>query len=149
MINLQVKRPVKLSVEKEPLIQAARVTLDQENASGNDLSLVFGNDTLLRKLNRRYRNIDDTTDVLSFPEHELDPDTQSVYLGDVVISLARAEIQAEAAGHPLIDELQLLVVHGTLHLLGYDHQEQADKNKMQAVQDDILQQLGVSLVSTL
>ena len=149
MINLQVKRNIKLPVEKSTLLHAAQVTLDIENVSGSDVSIVMGNDELLKKLNRKYRNIDAATDVLSFSTSELDPDTGSIYLGDVVISLPHAEAQAEAGGHPLGDELQLLVVHGILHLLGYDHLEQADKEKMQVAQDNVLHQLGVRLVSTL
>jgi len=149
MINLQVKRTIKLPVERSTLLLAAQVTLDFENVSGSDVSIVIGNDELLKKLNRKYRNVDAATDVLSFSTSELDPDTGSIYLGDVVISLPHAEAQAEAGGHFLGDELQLLVVHGILHLLGYDHLEQVDKEKMQVAQDNVLQQLGVRLVSTL
>jgi probable rRNA maturation factor len=149
MINLQVKRNIKLPVEKSTLLLAAQVTLDFGNVSGSDVSIVIGNDEFLKKLNRKYRNVDAATDVLSFPSSELDPDTGSIYLGDVVISLPHAEAQAQAGGHPLVDELQLLVVHGILHLLGYDHLERVDKEKMQFAQDRVLYQLGVRLVSTL
>jgi probable rRNA maturation factor len=149
MINLQVKRTVKLPVERSTLLHTAQVTLDFINASGSDVSIVLGNDDLLKKLNRKYSNVDAATDVLSFPSSELDPDTGSIYLGDVVISLPHALAQAEAGGHPIADELQLLVVHGILHLVGYDHLEQVDKEKMQSAQDSVLYQLGVSLVSTL
>jgi probable rRNA maturation factor len=149
MINLQVKRTVKLPVERSTLLHTAQVTLDFVNASGSDVSVVLGNDELLKKLNQKFRNIDAATDVLSFPSSELDPDTGSIYLGDVVISLPHAEAQAQAGGHPLVDELQLLVVHGILHLLGYDHLERVDKEKMQFAQDRVLYQLGVRLVSTL
>ncbi len=149
MINLQVKRNIKLPVEKSTLLLAAQVTLDFKNVSASDISIVIGNDEFLKKLNRKYRNVDAATDVLSFSTSEPDPDTGSIYLGDVVISLPRAEAQAAAGGHPVVDELQLLVVHGILHLLGYDHLEQVDKEKMQFAQDNVLHQLGVSLVSTL
>ncbi len=109
----------------------------------------MGNDAFLQRLNLKYRNVDSTTDVLSFPSGEIDPDTQAYYLGDIVISLARAQEQSSSEGHALVDELQLLVVHGTLHLLGYDHMETADKVKMQAAQDVILQKLGLKLTSIL
>ena len=91
--------------------------------------------------------MDAPTDVLSFPSGEVDPDTSSLYLGDVVISLPRAQEQASAEGHPLADELQLLVVHGILHLLGYDHEESKDKKRMRDMQDKILKQLGLDLTS--
>jgi probable rRNA maturation factor len=150
MINLRVKRKVKLSVDKNILLHAAQLTLDLENVTqGSALSVVIGDDTLLKKLNQKYRSIAATTDVLSFPSSELDPDTNSIYLGDVIISLPRAEYQASAGGHPLVYELQLLVVHGTLHLLGYDHLGRADKKKMQLAQDQVLNQLGVRLVNKL
>ena len=77
----------------------------------------------MRSLNRRYRGIDRTTDVLSFSLREgafagLRPDL----LGDIVISIPRAEQQAGEAGHPLSREIERLLIHGLLHLLGYDHE---------------------------
>jgi probable rRNA maturation factor len=150
MINLQVKAKVKLPVDKNTLLHAAQVTLDKENVPNmSAMSIVIGDDTLLKKLNYKYRNIAAATDVLSFPSSDLDPDTNSLYLGDVIISLPRAEYQASLGGHPLIDELQLLIVHGTLHLLGYDHLGRVDKKKMQAAQDEILTQLDIKLINRL
>lgn len=150
MIHIQVKRSIKLPVQKSTLLHAAQLTLDQgDSSSRTDISVVIGDDKLLKDLNQTYRNLDGSTDVLSFPSHELDPDTQSMYLGDVIISLPRAQEQASTAGHALVDELQLLVVHGTLHLLGYDHLEHVDKVKMQALQDKILHQLDVKLEDVL
>lgn len=150
MVTIQVKRSVRLPVEKSILLRAAQMTLDFTNTTKNsDVSIVVGNDALLQRLNLKYRNVDSTTDVLSFPSGEIDPDTQAYYLGDIVISLARAQEQSSSEGHALVDELQLLVVHGTLHLLGYDHMETADKVKMQAAQDVILQKLGLKLTSIL
>jgi probable rRNA maturation factor len=150
MVTIQVKRSVRLPVEKSILRRAAQLTLDSTDTDNNsDLSIVIGNDALMQKLNSEYRRVDSTTDVLSFPSGEVDPDTQCNYLGDVVISFPRAHEQAFAEGHPLVDELQLLVVHGTLHLLGYDHMKTADKIKMQAAQDSILKQLGLQLTNTM
>jgi probable rRNA maturation factor len=147
MINFQVKRNIKLPVQKSTLHHAAQLTLDLENVtSESSMSVVIGDDALLKKLNQKYLGIDEPTDVLSFPSSEHDPDTNLLYLGDVVISLPRAESQASAGGHPLVEELQLLVVHGTLHLLGYDHRVSTDKKKMQVAQERVLTQLGVTLV---
>jgi probable rRNA maturation factor len=124
------------------------MTLESTDTNENaDLSVVIGNDDLLHELNRKYRHTDTTTDVLSFPSGEVDPETSTLYLGDVVISLPRAQIQASTEGHPLAEELQLLVVHGILHLLGYDHEKAKDKKKMQITQDTILKQLGLSVKS--
>jgi probable rRNA maturation factor len=148
MVTIQVKRSVRLPVEKSILVQAARITLKSTGTADNaDVSIVIGNDALLHRLNLKYRYTDSPTDVLSFLAGEVDPDTSSLYLGDVVISLPRAQEQASAEGHPLLEELQLLVVHGTLHLLGFDHEEIKDKKKMQVTQDAVLKQLGLSLKS--
>jgi len=150
MVHLRVKRSVKLPVKKIVLINAAQLTLEAGSApSGSDLSIVIGDDALLERLNKNYRHIAASTDVLSFPSNELDPDTHRLYLGDVVISLARAQEGATRGGHPVQDELQLLVIHGILHLLGYDHQEEIEKKKMQAVQEDLLHRLGIELENTL
>jgi len=150
MVTLHVKRTIRLPVDQSILLRAAQLTLDLDiTANVSDLSIVVGNDLLLRELNLKYRNVDSTTDVLSFPSGEIDPDTQAYYLGDIIISLPRAQEHASSEGHPLVDELQLLVVHGTLHLLGYDHVESTDKVKMQAAQDNILKQLGLKLINKL
>jgi probable rRNA maturation factor len=145
MVTIQIKRNVKLPVDKSILLQAARTTLEStSSAEYSAVSIVIGNDDLLHKLNQQYRQVDAPTDVLSFPSGEVDPE---IYLGDVVISLPRAREQASAEGHPIVEELQLLVVHGILHLLGYDHEETKDKKRMQITQDKILNQLGVALIS--
>jgi probable rRNA maturation factor len=150
MVTIQVKRNVRLTVEKSILWRAAQITLKAASTDENTgLSIVIGNNELLHELNLKYRHTDASTDVLSFPSGEVDPDTSEVYLGDVVISLPRAQEQAAEEGHALTEELQLLVVHGTLHLLGYDHEESGDKMKMRARQDSILKDLGLSLKSPL
>ncbi len=150
MVHLRVKRSVKLPVEKTVLINVAQLSLSAGSAPpGSDLSIVIGDDALLEHLNKKYRHIAASTDVLSFPSNELDPDTRTLYLGDVVISLSRAQEGAALGGHPLQDELQLLVIHGILHLLGYDHLDEVEKKKMQAVQEDILHRLGITLENTL
>ena len=150
MVTIQIKRNIRLTVDKSIILQAAQVVLERTHADDkSDLGIVIGNDALLHQLNLKYRQMDSATDVLSFPTHEVDPDTSDLYLGDIVISLPRAQDQASTEGHSLSDELQLLVVHGTLHLLGYDHVEIKDKKKMQDAQDSILDQLGLNLSNIL
>ncbi|HDN05182.1 MAG TPA: rRNA maturation RNase YbeY [Chloroflexi bacterium] len=102
-------------------------------------------DEELNTLNLKYRGIDKTTDVLSFPADFEDPDLESRYVGDVVIAFPRAEEQAQKRGHFVEAELQLLVVHGTLHLLGYDHGEKTEKNEMWSIQSRILEKLGLDI----
>jgi probable rRNA maturation factor len=108
------------------------------------LTIVLTDDEQLHALNREYLDIDAPTDVLSFPASEKDPETARRYLGDILISIPRAEAQAQAAGHALEAEVQLLVVHGTLHLLGYDHAEAEGKARMWKVQAEVLERIGVS-----
>jgi probable rRNA maturation factor len=127
--------------------RAAQETLRFASAQPDaELSIVITNDRQLHDLNLQFLGIDAPTDVLSFPvgEAETDPDTGEVYLGDVLISLERARAQATSGGHPILDELQLLVIHGVLHLLGYDHAEEAEKAEMWSAQAEILTRLEVS-----
>ena len=104
----------------------------------------------MRRLNRRYRRKDRTTDVLAFPirQHSVRlspraPRPAPVMLGDVVISLPQAARQAKEAGHPLERELAVLVTHGVLHLLGYDHERnQREAQRMQRKERAILRAIG-------
>jgi len=109
-----------------------------------DLSIVLTDDARLRQLNREYLGIDAPTDVLSFPASETDPESGGSYLGDILISVPRARQQAGAAGHPLASEVQLLVVHGVLHLLGHDHATSEERSRMWAAQSAILASLGLA-----
>ncbi len=85
------------------------------------MTLLLTTDAEIRRLNRSFRNLDRTTDVLSFPfGGETEP--RQVHLGDIAISMPRAASQARRAGWPLASEMALLITHGYLHLLGYDHE---------------------------
>lgn len=141
MINIESH--IKLPIDPALLEKAVQQTLDFTQAEADlELTLVISDDSLLLQLNQQYMGIDAPTDVLSFPAEHTDPDTQIRYLGDVLISLPRAQNQASAGGHPLHEELQLLVVHGVLHLLGYDHSETEETAQMQTAQDAIMESLG-------
>ena len=106
------------------------------------LTILLTGDEKLQRLNLQYRGIDETTDVLSFPADYTDPDSGGLYLGDVLVSTPRAAAQAAAGGHALGDEIQLLVVHGVLHLLGYDHADAEGEASMWSAQNEILRRLG-------
>jgi probable rRNA maturation factor len=130
------------------LERAARATLGHQSASPEaELTIVLSDDTRLQELNRDYLGVDAPTDVLSFPADQDDPETGAPYLGDILISIPRAERQAAEAGHPLETEVQLLVVHGVLHLLGHDHAEQGEKANMWAAQSQVLAGLGLGDVT--
>lgn len=127
----------------EGLRRAGLACLAYEDAPDGGLSIVLADEASARELNRRFRDLDEPTDVLSFSDGTLQPDLGGTYFGDVVICLALAERQAHAAHHPLESELALLAVHGILHLLGYDHGMEAEKHVMWASQSAILKQLGL------
>lgn len=127
------------------LDRAADAAITQQSAPDADLTIVLTGDNQIQTLNRNFLRNDAPTDVLSFPASEMDPETGRLYLGDIVISIPRAEAQATAGGHSLEAELTLLVVHGVLHLLGHDHGEMSEKKRMWIAQNEILARLGVSL----
>jgi len=147
MIYLQILESACPSERPQPVTKtllenAALATLNlTETPPDVDLSIVLTNDAQLQKLNLEFLGIDAPTDVLAFPSVETDPDSGHQYLGDVIISYPMAEAQAAAVGHPIESELRLLVIHGVLHLLGYDHAEEQEKAVMWSVQEDILVQM--------
>jgi len=126
------------------LERAATAALEHESQSlDSELSIILTNDARLHELNLNYLGVDAPTDVLSFPASETDPETGAHYIGDILISIPRAQTQADAAGHPLESEVQLLVVHGVLHLLGHDHAEAEEKARMWQAQAEVLERLGL------
>jgi probable rRNA maturation factor len=117
------------------------------------LSIYLVDDAEIRDVNRRFRGVDAATDVLSFPllqelqsesaEFKLPPDLPAE-LGDVLISVERASAQAQEFGHSFERELCYLLVHGMLHLLGYDHVEESERLQMRRHEEAVLAPLGLS-----
>lgn len=128
----------------ELLERAARAALEFSTALEADLTIALVDDERIQGLNRDFLDHDAPTDVLSFPADEPDPDSGRRYLGDIVISLNRAAAQSQERGHALESEMQLLVVHGVLHLLGHDHAGPEEKQRMWAAQAGLLERLGIS-----
>ena len=125
------------------MLQSAARTLDLPEDTVTVVTLT--GDEHLREYNRRYRGLDEPTDVLAFAAREQPTDQRfqappgtEDWLGDIVISLPRARRQAQQAGHPINDEVRLLAVHGLLHLLGYDHAEPAEEATMTAITNRLL-----------
>lgn len=110
-------------------VQFASKVMSAAGESESELSVELVGDRRMRGLNRRYRNKDRTTDVLAFAMRESEGGFYSALLGDVVISVPTARKQAREARHSLSDELAALLVHGILHLCGYDH-ERSEKEAM-------------------
>lgn len=142
MIHVKTKPGLQVSISHRLLKKAAQQTLEhQAIPKPYAMTLLLSDDSQLQQLNRDYLEIDAPTDVLSFPSTETDLETGVKYLGDVIISVPRAEQQAKSASHPLEAEAQLLVVHGVLHLLGYDHAAAGEKARMWKAQGEILKSL--------
>lgn len=143
MINIEIIPDFRRVFMPDILERAAKIALLQQSAPDVDLTLVLTGDTQIQVLDRDFLGKDAPTDVLSFPACETDPETGRRYLGDIIISVPRAEAQSIAAGHSLEAELSLLVVHGVLHLLGHDHAGAEEKARMWAAQSEVLTQLGI------
>ena len=111
---------------------AVLATLTAEGATDREVSVLLTNDFEIQSLNREFRGKDKPTDVLAFTLDEADDGAVDASLGDVVISVQRALVQANARRVSLDHELELLAVHGTLHLLGYDHAEPDEARQMRA-----------------
>lgn len=145
-MNIMIAEEFTHEIEESVLTRAAQAVLTYEGITEpTDLSIVIDKDDRLQDLNSQFLGIDAPTDVLSFPSGETDPETGESYLGDIIISFPRALAQASEAGHSPEAEVQLLLVHGVLHLLGYDHAESTEKEAMWAAQKTVLTQLGVPL----
>lgn len=113
-----------------------------------EVSVTLTNNAYIKELNAQYRNKDTATDVLSFALNEGDePEIQGGaavnLLGDIIISLERAKEQAQEYGHSMEREVAFLTVHGMLHLLGYDHIEESDRQEMRREEEFVLSHLEI------
>jgi len=155
-IEIQIDERFQEQVQTEPLRLAALAPLIHQRVEGAcELAVVVTDDEALHKLNLHYRGVDAPTDVLAFSNEQRPEPAEGTrgsfisapglprYLGDVIISFSRAEAQAEEAGHAVQAELQLLTVHGLLHLLGYDDVTKERRARMWAIQAEILRALEV------
>jgi probable rRNA maturation factor len=148
MINIQIPEEYTSSIDPAQLEKTVDLVFQHESVFPvPDLSIVISDDAELQRLNREFLDIDAPTDVLSFPADEIDPESGDRYLGDIIISYARVLDQAAANSYQQEDELRLLIVHGVLHLLGYDHADPDQKKLMWAAQCEILTQLGIGFVN--
>ncbi len=123
IVNRQRRHPV----DRARVQRMARRAHQAGRGAPGDISILFASDRRLRDLNRAYRGMDRSTDVLSFPDGETDPSGR-VHVGDIAISMETAARQAA--------EVDRLVTHGVLHLIGYDHE--ADDGQMMALQESVL-----------
>jgi probable rRNA maturation factor len=152
----KIEIPDSFIARLEQLLQLAG---EAEGLTEGEVTLSIVDDEEIHQLNRDYRGIDRPTDVLSFAMHEeTDEELDIIYevesededipldgmLGDIIISAERAKLQSEEYGHSLERELGFLFVHGFLHLIGYDHQDEAAEAIMTEKQESVLRQAGLN-----
>ena len=155
-IDVQVFPAYTGRVTKSWLRMVAGEALRSEDPDGSSaISLVIADDDTLRRLNLEFRGLDETTDVLAFPLEDAGHDQgpadgafpdfpdEAASMGEIVISYPQAKRQARQAKKPLRSELALLVVHGVLHLLGYDHAEPEEERAMWAKQDGVMSNIAL------
>ena len=142
--------PETLTVEEnlsEEILRAADVVGEIYGVENAELSVTLTDNEHIHALNKKFRGIDRATDVLSFAFRESEePEVLGAdfeILGDVIISLERAKVQAEEFGHSFLREVIFLEVHGLLHLLGYDHVEEAERLEMEEEQRFVMDRLGI------
>ena len=144
------KNPETLEIDKifeTELNRAAEVVGKVYGVENSEVSITLTDDENIHALNKKYRGIDRATDVLSFAFRESDEpeilNAEFETLGEIIISVERAKVQSEEFGHSLLREIIFLEVHGLLHLLGYDHIDDADRIEMEAEQKFIMDKLGI------
>ncbi len=153
-VNITVKqKAIKLPTGARLLIRkACNATLNYEGFNDNaEIDVTIVDDMMIKEMNREFRDIDDSTDVLSFPlgengVYDKNPATDAFMLGDIVISYEHAERQAYLYGHSLEREIAFLTVHSMLHLLGYDHVNGGlEQAVMREKEEAILELLGLAI----
>jgi probable rRNA maturation factor len=141
-VSLQVQvRSVRF--DRKQVLRLAQAMLKIIDEPSADMSVSFVGDGRMRRLNHRFRHTDRNTDVLAFAFREANAPPVGAHLGDVVIALPTAQRQAKAAGRPLEEELVALLIHGVLHLCGYDHERsRAEALRMQRKERQMRRRLG-------
>lgn len=149
--GISVENDAGYAIDSSQLAKAAQTVIRQQGIDpASEMTIVIADNDAVQALNAEYRGVDSVTDVLSFPADPLPPELASeigeaTYLGDIVIAYPYATAQAASLGHDAADSLTLLVAHGTLHLLGYDHDTPERRAEMWAAQELALKALGIPL----
>lgn len=133
---------IKIDEEIEKIVESSveAALKEIEFTDDYEVSVSFVGDEEIHELNRDYRGVDRTTDVLSFP---MDDEFTNM-LGDIVININKVIDQAKEYGHSEKREISYLTVHSSLHLMGFDHEEEEDKKEMRAVEDRVMEKLEIS-----
>ncbi|MBK8021443.1 MAG: rRNA maturation RNase YbeY [Chloroflexi bacterium] len=144
--QIEVQNDQEFPAEPEALVRAAVTVLTAHDVEPDSaMTIVLTDDAAVAALNLQFRGVDAPTDVLSFPMDENPVPGEAPYLGDLVIAYPYSAAQAERESFPMDQGLLLLVVHGTLHLLGYDHGTPEERAEMWDAQEAALNALHVPL----
>lgn len=147
MSHIDIQNENQYVIKSSQLITAIQAVINRHEVDvESGVSVVLTTDEAIHVLNKQHRDVDAPTDVLSFPAEPLPPELQdgeTPYLGDLIIAYPYASSQATRLKHPLEDSLALLVIHGTLHLLGYDHDSPENRAEMWAEQEIALKALNI------
>ena len=139
MLDFSIPRKYRALIETDRLTFAFQMSVEMLGLNPQtSAALKITDNASIRKLNKAYRGLDEATDVLSFENDFIDLETGARFIGDIVISIEKAQAQAAERGFSLQEELEMLLVHAVLHLNGYDHLEEADLEEMGSLQDEIL-----------
>jgi rRNA maturation RNase YbeY len=143
-VSVEVNNESGIDVDEAAVQRLITFALDSLHVHPDaDVAVVFVDEAAMEQLHVQWMDEPGPTDVLSFPMDELRPGTEdhetpAGLLGDIVVCPQVAQVQAEQAGHSLLDEIELLTAHGLLHLLGFDHAEPEEEREMFGLQRDIL-----------
>ncbi len=142
-INLIVKSNLKININKNKIKEGIKKILEKEKYNNLDINIIFLDNKQIKDINLEYRNKNYPTDVISFPFK----DKKKLYGGDVFISIEKVKENARKYGGSLKNELKRILVHGVLHILGYDHIKTKQKGKMFKKQENYIRFLcGVILL---
>lgn len=153
MIEVEYNGIDKMTKEEKMIKNVVQNVLKAEKIIHDvDVYITLTNNNEIHKINKEYRNVDNPTDVLSFPMYEREEidflrkdkvgDEEEI-LGDIIISIDKVKEQSEEYGHSFERELAYLVTHGMLHLLGYDHMVEDEKKVMREREEEILSGMGI------
>jgi probable rRNA maturation factor len=140
MIDIEIEAEAWTEALPDTAAVVERAALAALGAVAGDVVILLTDDEAVRDLNARFRDKDRPTNVLSFPA----PENAAPHLGDIVLAYGVCATEAEAQAKTLADHLSHLVVHGVLHLLGRDHEDEAEAEEMEAEEREILAELGVA-----
>ena len=146
MMQYQINDEFGYSEDYDYLDSLIERVLTQEKATDSVFSIIFVDNEKIHELNKQFRGVDRPTDVISFALEDAEEEFLSTIrvLGDIYISIPKMQEQAKEYGHSEKRELAFLVVHGLLHLLGYDHQTEEEEKVMFQIQEETLNEEGIS-----